>query len=153
MPASLLVVDACVGRAAGGDPTNVGFSGACRRALDLALTHGHSVLMSPAIREEWNRHQSGFARTWRLGMVARRRVRLQDPPESPVLRTRLAAMDADDPVRDALEKDAHLVEAALAADRVVLTADRRIALNLNSAFRGAQVFQEIVWVHPCHCCD
>jgi hypothetical protein len=152
MQPRLLVIDACVARAAGGDPTRAGVSGACRRALEAALLRGHSVLMCKAMRDEWDKHQSGFARTWRAGMVARRRMKVFEPAECVVLREALAQLDADSPVRKRVDKDVHVVEAGLGADKTILTADATIETDLEVVCPASATLQEITWVYPCHCC-
>ena len=34
--------------------------------------------MTPAIRDEWDKHQSPFARKWRRSMMARKKLNLSD---------------------------------------------------------------------------
>ena len=69
----VLVIDASIARAAGEvsmHPT----SRDCREFLQAVLRLAHRMAMTARIQEEWNKHQSNFARRWRTAMVARRRI-------------------------------------------------------------------------------
>ncbi|MGA9382780.1 MAG: hypothetical protein WBV73_28800 [Phormidium sp.] len=60
----LLVIDASVARAAGGESAKSPTSKYCRDFLLAVLDISHRVVMTPDIRKEWDKHQSSFARTW-----------------------------------------------------------------------------------------
>jgi hypothetical protein len=68
----LLVIDASVGRAAGGENATAPTSVNCREFLKSVLFICHRVVMTPEIKEEWKTHQSNFSREWRCQMVARK---------------------------------------------------------------------------------
>src|SRR6266568_2952163 len=77
MPAKVsrrLVIDASVARAAGGEGTTHPTSKHCRDLLQAVLTICHRVVLTPDITQEWNTHQSRFARLWRVSMVARKKI-------------------------------------------------------------------------------
>src|SRR5262245_5870582 len=115
-----LVVDASVTRSAGPEHATHPQAKQCRDVLKTILGVCHRVVVSPMVLREWNVHMSGFAKRWRLQMEIR----------SKILRLDAASLDPiDDAVveeidnfndRQAALKDVHLVEAALAADRVVI---------------------------------
>ena len=68
-----LVIDASVARAAG-DTSMHPTSRSCRDFLLAILEICHRFVMTQSIKEEWDKHQSGFARKWRVSMVARKKL-------------------------------------------------------------------------------
>ena len=71
----VLVVDASVMRAAGGEgATDPAVFAHARDALEAILTICHKICVSPELREEWKRHRSRFAQLWWRQMYARRKV-------------------------------------------------------------------------------
>ena len=73
VPSRVLVIDASIARAAG-DTSNHPTSRNCCDFLQAVLKVCHRMAMTDPLREEWNKHQSRFARTWRVSMMARRKV-------------------------------------------------------------------------------
>jgi hypothetical protein len=136
----LLVVDASVVRAAGENEHPV--SSANRDFLNAVLEICHRVAMTVQIGDEWRRHQSKVTRRWRVAMYARKKIVLLQMPGNPDLRLRLT--QGHDPVeRDAILKDAHLIEAALSADRIVASLDE----NARVLFKAAEL-NVVTWVNP-----
>lgn len=120
-----LVVDASVLHSAGGKP---GHSAHCRQMLVGVLELGHCAVTCPEIRDEWNRHQSAFARKWRVDMVSRKQLR---SIHIDVHRQRIA--DQIDGLQKvpaakltALRKDVHMLAAAAHADRVLVSGDHAL---------------------------
>ena len=50
--------------------------------------------------------------------------------------------------RDAIEKDRHLLQAALAADKIIVTLDDKLQRALESTPKTERVKNQITWVHP-----
>jgi hypothetical protein len=69
-----LVIDASVARAAGGEDATYPISVYCRDFLEAVLDLSHRVVMTPDIRDEWNKHQSRYACIWRRQMVAKKKL-------------------------------------------------------------------------------
>ena len=114
-----LVIDADVMRSAG--ETDHPISSACRRFLETVLDVGHHVVMTDAILEEWRHHMSKYSRIWRRRMYGRRLV-IQIEVNDETLRGRIdAAVHRDQ--KAIAEKDVHLIEAAIATDRLVTSQD------------------------------
>lgn len=143
-----LVIDASVARAAGGEGATYPLSKQCRDALKTVLDVCHRAVMPAAIREEWNKHQSVFASQWRVAMVARKKLILEDTPSDPVLRGDIEAAPATELGRAAMLKDVHLVEAAQAADRTILSLDDAARGLFAGASRRVRALRTIVWVNP-----
>ena len=131
-----LVVDADVGRAAA-DPARAergervdARALQIRRCLDRVRDSGHTVVLCPTLRAEWDKHApAGSAgRTWLATMLARGRVSLvPQSPADPSLDACIAGrLPPDD--QPVARKDLHLVTLALQpahADRRVLSLDAR----------------------------
>ncbi len=100
--------------------------------------------MNPTIREEWNRHESRFTRKWRVSMAARHKA-LNDGPAA---LTGLRLEQFPESARKAIEKDLCLIETALAADKEIVTLDRRLYDALGEAPSGERVRDEITWHDP-----
>lgn len=135
-----LVVDASVLHSAGGKP---GHSSHCRQILVDVLELGHCAVTCPEIRDEWNRHQSTFARKWRVDMVSRKQLQ---SIHIDVHRQRLA--DQIDGLQQvpaakltALRKDVHVLAAAAHADRVIASGDTTL-----KALCDAHLTEPIEWL-------
>ncbi len=50
---------------------------------------------------------------------------------------------------EAVEKDRHLIEAALAADRIIVTYDKALKEALEACPGGPWLLEEIRWIDPC----
>ena len=142
-----LVIDADVVHSAG--ETEHPISSACRRFLETVLDVGHHVVMTDAILAEWHDHMSRYSRRWRRQMYGRRRVyRIEKDNECDNdLRSRIdQAVHRDQ--RAIVAKDVHLIEAAIATDRLVTSKDE----SARGVFKGASDevvdLQQIVWVNP-----
>jgi hypothetical protein len=140
------VIDASIARAAG--RTEHPTSRNARQALLAILEHGHAFGAASPLREEWKRHASQFARTWLTSMHARRRVHSLDRPPLGSLRQKLreAIPDVGDD-REALDKDCHLVEAAVAFDRLILSLDERARALFHAAALRVGELRSIGWVN------
>lgn len=106
------------------------------------------MILTPEIREEWNRHQSQFARTWRVSMMARKKVVLTTTPRDAALRAQVIRHAADEPSRAAMLKDCCLVEGALAADGAVISLDERVRTLFGTISPQVRQIAPIIWVNP-----
>jgi len=136
----LLVVDAAIMQAAG--ESNHPISWANRDFLNWVLDICHRVAITTEICDEWARHQSKFTRRWRVAMYARKKIVKLQVPANPELRLRLTlGRGAEE--REAILKDAHLIEAALSADRIVASLDERA----RALFHNVEL-NVVTWVNP-----
>src|ERR1700733_12490318 len=129
-----LVIDASVASAAG--QTMAPASRRCREFLQAVLRISHRAAMTPLLREEWKRHQSLFARAWLAEMTSKGKVEATPDVQNDQLRT-------EAPGTRSAQKDLHLIEAALATDKIVVSLDdtARGELSVPAA-------AEVMWVHP-----
>jgi len=143
-----LVVDASVARSAGGEEATYPTSKNCRDCLKTILALPHRVVMSQPITDEWNKHKSAFARGWLVSMTARRRVLRVEPEQLTELRQRIQGITDSQKERDAMLKDFHLIEAALATDQTVIALDEIVRALFGTACQTMGQMKSVVWVNP-----
>ncbi|HKH44188.1 MAG TPA: hypothetical protein VKM72_05940 [Thermoanaerobaculia bacterium] len=121
-----LVVDASVARSAGHYPVPGFVSSPCRAVLDAILEVRHSIALDEEGLREWKRHRSRYARGWLVRMFARRLALLVGNVRDDHLRARIRESALTPSDWKSLEKDCHLVETALKADRIVISRDEAV---------------------------
>lgn len=142
-----LVIDASVARSAGDASVPDLVSGRCRAALEAAAEH-HRVAFSDHCLAEWRRHRSRFARGWLTRMFSKRKVVLLGDVADATLRAKVAACALKASHRQAIEKDLHLVEAALLADRTVVSRDQTVREVLRTVVNTVSELRPILWMNP-----
>jgi hypothetical protein len=141
-----LVIDATVAMSAG--TTEAPQSRNCRAVLDAVRDIGHQVVMSDGIREEWKRHASRYSRTWQVSMEARKRILRLEVEENANLRENIRRYASSNIGRDAMLKDCHLIEAAAATDRTVISSDAKARAWFAMIAGRISLCRRIVWVDP-----
>ena len=119
----LLVIDADVARASGRTDEAIGRAKACRDFLKEVRTICHRVVFTPDITEEWDEHQSRFARTWRVAMKQKGKTHLVEGRVRGDVQVAIENSTDDQGQLDAMEKDRHLLEAALTTDQTIVSMD------------------------------
>lgn len=146
----LLVIDASVARACGGKDATYPTSKRCRDFLQAVLLICHQIVMSPEIFEEWKKHESNFARKWRVSMVARKKLSYH--PREAVLNNQLLARvekaARSENNRRAMVKDFRLIEAAIVTDGIVVSLDDAVRKLFGDAAKSINELRYIVWVNP-----
>ncbi len=141
-----LVIDASVAGAAGASEHAV--SKASRDFLQQVLKICHLIVVTPNILEEWKKHRSKFSSTWLVSMTARRKVAAIDVVESAELRSGIERASIRNCDRRAMRKDAHLIEAAFAADSTVVSADDAARRLFGALSADVGALKSVVWVNP-----
>jgi len=146
-----IVVDASIARAAG--TRAVTSSITCRQLLLAITVQRHKVVLTPEIKAEWKRHQSNFSRKWLVDMVSRKLFVQVSPAQHGACRTEASA--ATSPNREAMEKDLHLIEAALITDRLVLSLDDKARALFCGLASSVGIVRTIDWRNPLKhdCCE
>lgn len=146
----VLVIDASIARSAGPPYSTHPTSSNCRNFLENVLSICHRIAMTPEIRDEWNNHQSRFAREWMARMIARKKLcPLRALVSDQNLWTALEKTAQTDQQRAQIVKDIHLLEAALASDKIVVSLDENTARKyFNNAAQTITELQKIAWVNP-----
>ena len=99
--------------------------------------------------DEWKRHASRYARTWRVSMHARRLIAPVVPAECADILTlarqpgRLSSQQIA-----AVEKDIHLIAAARSADQVILSLDHRMKTILTGLAALTKTLDRVIWSDP-----
>jgi hypothetical protein len=142
-----LVIDASVAKSAGGLGASHRVSISCRDFLMAVLEICHHVVMTPQLATEWRKHASRYSRRWRAAMVARKKV------DKPVVSSNTGLLNKTcdalaQTQRPIVTKDWLLVEAALAADRIIVSSDAEARGCLEQAATAVGEIRDIVWVDP-----
>lgn len=143
-----VVVDASVAKAAG-DASEHPVSTQCREALLAIKATKLSFITGGLLRDEWKKHQSGFARTWLLSMIARGRfVCLTDLDPNPQLRDAIAKNAGSQNSAAAMDKDAHLLEIALLSSRRVVALDEVVRGLFRALCAHHIPIESVMWANP-----
>jgi hypothetical protein len=142
-----LVIDASIAMAAG-ETSMHPTSRNCREFLQSVLSICHSMVLTRPIQGEWNKHQSGFARKWRASMMARKKIEIVETSHDLSLQKRIAGREPDSAISAILEKDRHLIEAAIATDERIASLDDRVRSHLRERARIVRKVASICWVNP-----
>ena len=145
-----LVIDASVARASGGKEATAPTGVATRDFLLEVNTTCHKAVMTPAIRDEWDKHQSNFARKWRRSMMARKKLKLVRLEESEYLRQKIDLINIPHASKTAMLKDCHLIEAAIATDRRIISLDDAVRKLFSVASHNIEEIKDVLWVNPVH---
>lgn len=147
----ILVIDTNIVRAASAGITPT--ASACNAILNETLTLCHKVVLTQALDAEWRRHLSHVSTQWLRRMQSRRGKVVQlagDAPATIARQLELAIGNAgvSEHEQAALRKDAHLVIAALATDRRILSLDDRARGVFQRVVAAYPALAPIMWVNP-----
>ena len=137
-----LVVDANIAHSAGS--SEVPESRYSRACLDAILACGHIAVFSSALREEWKQHAALHAKRWWKSMTARRRIDFAEGEEFAPHLERACAFLEHDRWKDALRKDFHLVQSALATGQLILSNEKELPQFVALACNGVK---ELLLLH------
>lgn len=145
MASRRLVIDASVARATGAEKP---ISKPNRDFLLEVLSICHEVVTTPELTREWKKHRSSFAYKWRASMVAGRKLSTLPETRNAIFRDRIGRSGLTLRQRAAMEKDASLIEAALAADRIVISQDKEARKLFSVLAADWPVLRDVVWLRP-----
>ena len=144
-----LVVNASVARAAGGKGATASVSVNCTEFLETFQEESpHHVVMTLELSEEWNKHQSNFSARWLKSMIARKRFVYVNPPQNSTLSDKIERTVTRERDLEALQKDFHLLQAALATDQTVISLDETVRGLFKQASQQVGEIRGIIWVNP-----
>lgn len=144
----LLIVDASIARSAGPEKSVYPTSRACREFLQAILRICHRVVFTEAIQAEWDEHQSGFARRWRLSMFAHRKINRVTVEPDDALRNLVSTAADDDAITAILLKDCHLIEAACSTEMRITSLDEKARNHFRNTTETVQLLRAVCWVNP-----
>jgi hypothetical protein len=152
-----LVIDASVARSAtlAENPTSI----SCRRFLEVLLNVCHKVVLSREIEQEWqdvalrihNRADEvrvRFLKNWMLAMGRKGKLLRPAIGRDAALRSKINHLGLPGSSRQEIEEDLHLVEAALAHDRIVVSRDDSVHELLRSITGNCVEIRKVVWCNP-----
>jgi hypothetical protein len=145
-----IVIDANIAQAAGSKQT--GDSKACRDFLDEVRKVCHRMVMTPAITQEWDKHQSSFALRWRTSMQSKKKlVFFKSDPRNEELRILVENSGAlqNEGEREHLRKDCHLIEAALVTEFRIASSDMHARGLFSRLCNEFADLRRIIWTNPC----
>ncbi len=143
-----LVIDTDVVRSSGREEATDPRAVNCRDFLKEVRSLNYRVVATREINAEWKRHRSGFAHEWKVSMYARRRIVDLDPPEYEELRDKVTSTTDDDDDIEAMKKDFHLLQAALATDQTIISLDETIRGLLKQVSQQVGEIRNIIWLNP-----
>ena len=143
-----LVIDADVAQASGTDTATHTRAIQCRDFLQTVLSECHRVVMTRTIGNEWDRHQSRFARIWRKSMYARRKVVGIDSTEENITIETLSMTTNNQDEIDIMQKDIHLLQAAMRTDKMIISLDETVRILFANAANHVRTISSIIWVNP-----
>ena len=108
----------------------------------------HKIVMTEQIFEEWKKHESKFARTWRTGMIARRKLVNLAGVSDANIKNGIDNLAVSQKARDAMKKDALLIAAALETDGLVASTDDTARKLYSQACKNIARLGPVIWVNP-----
>ena len=144
----VLIIDCGIAHAAGPEDAKHPTSKHCRDFLLAVRSICHRIGMSESVAAEWKRHRSGFSRRWLRSMEAKKKVIRLPSSEVALLRGSLDQSATSDNGRDAMAKDAHLLEAALGADQRIASLDETVRALFSDAATNVRQLRGIIWINP-----
>lgn len=144
----LLVVDTDILAQAGSEGVSDSRSKHCYDFLRQILEICHRVLLSEALSREWKSHASPRARTWLTQMHGSKKVEQRDVPPDPNLRRSILRTATNKEEAEAMEKDAHLLEAAIEADGLIASNDDEARGLFKRASQRVRQLRHLSWVNP-----
>ncbi|MDO7877711.1 hypothetical protein Q5H93_23445 [Hymenobacter sp. ASUV-10] len=126
---------------------------ACREALEAIRQVRHFVVQTPLLEEEWDNHASEYSLDWLVQMESRRRVvhTVEEPRTG--LDGALRKLPVTPEVLAIMLKDCHLLEAALAADHVVISKDEKAYAHFYHASASISQIRPVMWASPMRVAD
>lgn len=81
-------------------------------------------------------------------MVSRRRITTLNITIDDNLRRRIESNSANENQREAMRKDFRLIEAALAADKIITSLDEAVRLLFDAAATSVAELKRVAWINP-----
>jgi hypothetical protein len=141
-----LVIDANIASSAGTSPATVSLYS--RRCLETIRIDEHIAVFSSALRLEWRNHASLLAKQWQVAMQQRGRIEDAEGAEFANLTESACACLSGKSKAEALRKDFHLVQSALATDQILLTNETRLPNHLRSSCASVPELLRIFIANP-----
>jgi len=148
-----IIVDANIARSCA-DPGRHKTSSDCLRLIRLLQGKNSTigVAVTPTLAAEWKKHASRTFVAWWVSMESRGRVRHEKDQRVNDYRSSLLAL-TDKGVRAGMEKDAHIVEAAILHSFPVASQDDTQRRQLAALSASYTLLASIQWFNPTSATD
>lgn len=145
-----IVIDADIARSSGDGNNRSQVSTDCHLYLKSVEDCRHSAAFDSRLAEEWDKHQSGYARKWRYGMLSRDKIAFSDEKTYHISKA-LESQAIDEFIRNIITKDIHLAEIAIQFDFVIATKDKKFIRAIFQNCLDIPVISQLYWHSPeCH---
>lgn len=144
------VIDTSIAKSAGGEEATHPTPTHCREFLKAIRENNYFLVFTPDIAEEWHKHRSKFTHKWLTSMYARRLV-ANEPvavAELVALRQKTLNCCSTEKIREAVDKDWRLVEAALNCDKTIASLDDTMRGYLQNVAQTISQLQPLFWANP-----
>jgi hypothetical protein len=119
-----------------------------RRCLEAIRLDEHVAVFSSKLRQEWRKHASLLAKQWQVAMQQRRRIEEAEGAEYARLLDPACDCLSGLAKKEALRKDFHLVQSALATGQILLSNETRLPSHLKSSCKSIPEFRRIFFANP-----
>lgn len=147
----ILVVDASIACAAKNENSLDQTAIACIQLLKAVFNGRYGIAMTDEIENEWRvirKDMLSYANKWLALMVNRERVAVLENLIDNVLREKVSKTASNPSSRIAMQKDIHLLEAALATNKTVLSRDKKCRKYFQQAASVVAEIKPILWANP-----
>ncbi len=149
-----LVIDASIAHSAG--QKEHPSSKHCRELLDSILAICHKMVMTKDIRDEWNNHQSIYAKEWRYTMTSRGKIISPASSSNNILLDKLQnsaeelykQLDERKSQLEIMRKDLHLIEASLETHSIIISTDKEAQKAFTKISHDIGEIKQIMWINP-----
>jgi len=141
-----LVIDANIAKSAGG--SHVVVSLYSRKCLEAIRFDEHIAVFNSTLRQEWRKHASLLAKQWQVAMQQRRRIEDVEGNEFAALLEQACGCLTETAWKDALRKDFHLVQSALASGQLLLSNESRLPAHIGASCEVVTEFRRLFFANP-----
>jgi hypothetical protein len=141
-----LVIDANIAYSAGaGEVPSSRYS---RSSLEAVLQGEFIVVFNQSLRQEWKDHSKKYARIWWRSMAAQKRIEDKDGDEFAHHLDRACACLEHSSWKDALRKDFHLAQSALASGQTIISNEKTFPMLVATVCRTIREFSSLYYANP-----
>ena len=141
-----LVIDANIAHSAGAG--EVPASRYSRASLETVLDGDYIAVLNPTLREELKNHCSKSFQIWWRSMAAQKRIEDKEGKEFAHHLDKACACLDQDTWKDALRKDSHLVQSALASDHTIISNEKNLPRFVTIACSRVQLLSTLHYANP-----
>jgi hypothetical protein len=141
-----LVIDANIAHSAG--TCEVPSSRYSRTSLEVVLEGDYVAVFNQSLRQEWKDHSSKYARIWWRSMAAQKRIEDTEGEEFAQHLDRACLCLEHDTWKDALRKDFHLVQSALASGQTIISNEKHFPFFVATVCHTVKELASLYYANP-----